>query len=535
MSDASTPIPWKHVRNVLVMFAPLWVGAMGLFGIVGVMYALLSTDIYTSRIGLVVRDEATSSSIDRMGRFPSQTELKAAQETILEMVQNPETVAAALREIGPPHGGPDPDYPSREAVDDASEAVNLLAPQGSEFGNTEVVYLQAKSTSRDRAEKYSSAMYNALATQLRHVRKLRADSIIEELTRARDLAKVSLQIAMDELATMEVQFGEDLGEMRNLRDTISGEGANRRALEELTANLQTAELELSRMQSLEAILRRGAEDASHLLIAGPDIVASQPSLQRLKDGLIDAQLRSSSLAGTLTANNPKRRAAKKTEDEIRTRLQAESDAAVRSMQPTIRLQEELVRRLQTRQAKIRQRLDSLAKYRTEYARIDSEVKNRTEQLDQAQRSLAEAEAARSAALDTNLIAKFGPAQTGERPIGPGGLTITAGASVAGLIFGLGVVFLVAPGPAGFRQGRRWSDYLTYGRRRSDQIAAVASQNPVPPQNVAPQQDRRQRPPAAEATAAEATAAEATAAEATAAEATAAEATAAGGTTAKNKV
>ncbi len=107
----SSPIPWKHVRNVLVLFLPLWGGAAILFGFLGAGYALFSSDIYLARQALVVRDEA-SSSVSRLGRFASQTELKAAQETILEMTQNPEVVAAALRQIGPPSGRPDPDWPS---------------------------------------------------------------------------------------------------------------------------------------------------------------------------------------------------------------------------------------------------------------------------------------------------------------------------------------------------------------------------------------------------------------------------------------
>ena len=92
---SSAPIPWKHIRNVLVLFAPLWLGAVAVFGLIGVSYALLAKDIYAARQPLVVRDEATRA-VDRLGRFASQTELKAAQETILEMTQNREVVAGAF-------------------------------------------------------------------------------------------------------------------------------------------------------------------------------------------------------------------------------------------------------------------------------------------------------------------------------------------------------------------------------------------------------------------------------------------------------
>ena len=76
----SAPIPWKHVRNVLVLFAPLWVGATFLFGVLGVGYALISGDMYSARQPLVVRDEATkgTASTRAEGAPPNFTHLRNA-------------------------------------------------------------------------------------------------------------------------------------------------------------------------------------------------------------------------------------------------------------------------------------------------------------------------------------------------------------------------------------------------------------------------------------------------------------------------
>lgn len=470
----ASPIPWKHVRNVLVLFAPLWGGAMLIFGIMGVGYALLSKDIYSARQPLVVRDEA-SSSVDRLGRFASQTELKAAQETILEMTQNPEVVGAALRQIGPPSGRPDPDWPSAKLIDDvASEAVNLVAPKGSEFGNTEVVYLQVKASSQDRAIAFCKAMYDNLTERLRNVRRVRADSVIMELNHARDLAALNLDQAAAKIREIEIDSGADLGELRNLNDTISGDGTNRRTLEVTEREVQTAQLELEKLESLYKLLVAGAEDPQKLLISGTDLLASQPSLLRLKEGLIDAQLASSQMAGIYTAENPKRRAALATEKEIKKRMQAETVAAIASMEPTLRLQRESLARSRARAESLRKSLDHLATIRTDYAKMDAKVKHRTELLAEAERALSDAKATRSAALSINLIAELGPPQTSTDPIGPGGMTVTLGSMMAGLIFGLGAVFLIAPGPADVRGGRRWSDYLGAGRRSSDHTGTVAT-------------------------------------------------------------
>ncbi len=484
---SSAPIPWKHIRNVLILFAPLWVGATILFGALGIGYAMFRSDSYLARQPLVVRDQA-NNSFARLGRFPSQTELKAAQETILEMTQNPEVVAAALRQIGPPPGKSDPAWPSTETIDSAARSkVNLLAPQGSEFGNTEVVYLQVQAETQQRAHAFCEAMFENLTEQLRTVRRVRADSVIEELTHNRDLASEHLDQATSRLHEMEVRFATDLGELRTLSDAISGDGTNRRTLEETNRELQTAELEFEKLQSLYQLLLAGAKNPQHLLVSGGDLLASQPSLQRLKDGLIDAQLRSSELAGSVTAEHPKLRAAIAAEEEIKQRMQQETAAVIRAMQPTVQLERERVERLRSRQTELQERLNHLALARTEYAKLDADVRHRTEALAEAERLLTEAKANRSAAVSTNLIAELGPPQVSEKPVGPSGSSVVLGSISAGMIFGLGCVFLVAPGPTTRRAGRRWSDFLGAGRRRTDQIAP----QPDPAGTVAIPNDRRQ--------------------------------------------
>ena len=154
---SAAPIPWKHIRNVLVLFAPVWVGATFLFGVAGVGYALFRQDLWAARLPIVVRDEATTA-VERLGRFASQTDLKAAQETLLEMTQNPEVVSAALQQIGSPDDSENPDWPSTKFVEGTiNSSVNLVAPKGTEFGNTEVVYLQVKGESRERTVDFCRA------------------------------------------------------------------------------------------------------------------------------------------------------------------------------------------------------------------------------------------------------------------------------------------------------------------------------------------------------------------------------------------
>ncbi|SMP54396.1 Uncharacterized protein involved in exopolysaccharide biosynthesis [Neorhodopirellula lusitana] len=465
-APTTTPIPWKHLRNVLVMFAPLWVGSAVLFGICGVGVAILSKDRWSARQPLVLRDEA-NGAVDRLGRFASQTELKAAQETILEMAQNPEVVAAALRQIGPPDGGADSSYPTSRVVDSvATECVNVVAPQGSEFGNTEMVYLTVEAETQERAGEFCGIMLDNLTAHLREVRRIRADSVIVELTHARDLARQKLDSALARMKKVEIQVGSDLGELRNLNDTISGDGANRRTMQENVRELQIAQLEMERLESLYRVLQAGSKDARHLLISGDDLLSSQPSLQRLKDGMIDAQLESSKLASVYTKEHPRRRAAITIEREIAQRMHEEAKASLRAMLPKLQLSRDRVARLREQQDTLNDKLNKLAGVRTSYSKLDAEVRALTTLLGNAEASLSEAQASRSAALSTNLLTELGPPQVGDSPEGMSGSMTALGSIMAGLVFGLGTVFLVAPGPNGPTYGRRLNDYLA-GRRSTD--------------------------------------------------------------------
>ncbi len=467
MTPKPAPIQWKHLRYILILFAPLWGGSMILCAVLGMVYAVGSRDYWTASQPMVLRDEA-NGAVDRLGRFSSQTELKAAQETTLEMARNHEVVKRALQQIGPPGGGDDPAWPSSETVSSAAKKrVNIRAPQGGEFGGSEMIYLQVEEINPARATAFCEAIYRSLSEQMRQVRRVRADSMIAELTHARDLAKRNLNEVSDRLREIEINFGGDLGELRNLSETVIGDGSNRRALDETIRELQIAELELEKLEALNKLLEQGVRNPDHLLVSGGELLSRQPSLQRLKDGLIDAQLERSQLSGRLTDENPKMRAAIATENEIRQAMQSEASSAIRAMQPVLEVERDRVERLHVKQLNHQRRLDRLAEGRTSYAKIAAEVKHRTTLLENAQGVLADAEASRSASLSTNLLARLGSVTTADSPNGMSGTTLTMGSAAAGLIFGLGAVFLVAPGPNQSRFGRRWSDMLG-GRRASDQ-------------------------------------------------------------------
>ena len=463
---SQSQVSLKHLRDLLVLYTPLWLGAAIGFGALGATYSLLRTDHYLARQPLVVRDEA-NSAVDRMGRFASASALRAAQETVLDIAHNRTVVAAAMCEIGPPNENAPADWPTVTDVDDAIEqSVNVIAPQGEEFGGTEVIYLQTKAESQQRAIDLCNAMFKNLTNHLRKVRQVRADSVIEELSYTRDLAQEKLDKVAAEMQKMESLLGEDLGDLRNLNDAISGDSATRRALENARLKMQNEEVRLRKMQSLLDLLVQGAKDPDQLLINGDDLLRSQPSLQRLKEGLIDAQLQASKLVGVYTAENPKRKAAEATEREIRHRIVQETQSVINAMQPALDVQTAETKELADQVRTMTQKLAVLAEARTTYADIDADLRNRQQQLANAEQRLSEAEANRKAALSTSLVASLGDPIGTDKPVGPGGTSITIGSVVAGLLFGLGTVFLVAPGQTNAQGGRRWSDRLMSDQGRS---------------------------------------------------------------------
>jgi len=481
MSNINQPIAWKHLRYVLILFSPLWIGSAILFAVAGLGYSMISRDYWSASQPMVLRDEATGA-VDRLGRFASQTELKAAQETILEMARNLEVVTAALKQIGSPTGKSSTNWPTAATVaSTAKRLVNVRAPRGGEFGGSDMFYLQVEQDSPERALEFCEALFDSLTQQMRQVRQVRADSLIAELTHAKALAQERLKTAADSMREIEVKFGSDLGELRNLTETINGEGANRRAVEDTIKELQIAELELEKLHSLKVFLTRGLSDPNHLLVSGADLLTRQPSLQRLKDGLIDAQLSRSKLSGNMRPDHPKIKTAEIAELAIIQAIKEEIGSVLQSMEPVLKIETERVERLTAKQDNLEGRLGRLADIRTKYSRYASEVKHRTTLLEQAERSLTDAEASRSAAVSTNLVAKLGPVTVSENPNGPSAKILAFGGGAAGMIVGLGMVFLVAPGPQQPSFGRRWSDRMRNGRSTDQPVstddANVATSSP----------------------------------------------------------
>ncbi|WP_417738619.1 hypothetical protein [Rosistilla oblonga] len=474
MSGSAAPIAWRHLFHTIRVYLPLWAGATILFAGLGYAYTRVRVDTYSASQSLVIRNEAHGEQ-DLLGRFASQTDLKAAQETVLELSNNRNVLMAALTRLDPELAELE-NGPSQDFIADARSRIIVRPPKGSEFGATEVIYLETRETTQERAEKLCNYVREALTNAMRDIRADRFSGVIQELTHSRDLAAAHRQEANKKLQALETSVGSDLGELRSLTENFAGSGNSQRVLTDLQKESQQAELELEKLRELEALLKRGQADPDQLLVSGGELLASQPTLKRLKDGYTDAQLAASSLSSLYTANHPKMRAAETAQREILDKILQEIQASIESMEPQIRIASDRVAKLQKKQDELSNRLNELAEMRTTYSNLLSDFGHRTNLLERAEASLNEAEASRQAALSIDLISPLGPVQSGDKPVGPNDTMLLMGSITAGLLFGAGMVFLVAPGSGKDNFGRRWSDYS--GSKFNAAPAAVPAAQPV---------------------------------------------------------
>jgi uncharacterized protein involved in exopolysaccharide biosynthesis len=469
----------KRIIHTLVLWSPLWGATTVIFGIFGLIYGfLLKQDQWLASQALLVREEANGASL-RLGRFDSETQMKAAQETILEVAKHHQVVSEALKAVGPEPrlftGWGASQWPSQSTIEaTASSKISMRAPKGAEFGATEVVYLDVKQPSPERALHFSRALSDALEVRLQSVRKSKADSIVAELTHARLAARDQLKLVTEDLQKFERTAGIELSDLRGMTDMIASGGGSRMHLDQLKSEIRIADIKHSELLDDLKLLQDAIADPSSLVIAPSNLVTSQPGLKRLREGYAEAQLSASQLSGKFTEVHPLLVAARTTQDSIRGRLVSELEASLGSLNQEIKTSQEKCDHLRALQAETEKKLGTLAENRAEYANVVSEVKTRTTILENVERELAEAQATAEAASSTSLISRMDKPIVSEKPIGPGKTTIAGGCTLAGLLFGVGLVFVLSPNESGKSFGRRITDM---GRRRQeDQV--VASQPPT---------------------------------------------------------
>ncbi|MCL6504199.1 MAG: hypothetical protein K6T86_16065 [Pirellulales bacterium] len=445
--------PADVARLVMIHYRRWLIPAACLTALAAV-YALLKGNTWEATQALMVRDEA-AGKLAAPGKFSGLTEMKLTQETILEVLKSRAVLAGALRDVGPPashqSGGASATsgraggrWPTVEDVAELAGQIKLVPPKGAEFGTTEILYLHVRDRSRSRALDLARALCRRLQSRLAALRHKKAQSMIAELEQQVRVARADLSQASRELGALESEVGSDLSELRVLHESTSPDSDLRRRLVELENELRQARLAHRNNEELLQLLIEAQQDASKLLATPNRLLESQPALRRLKDGLVDAQLRTASLLGSMSQRHPQVQAALAAEAEVREHLHEELEAAIRGLEVELRLSSDRSNALHAQLEALRSRLNRLAALRTPYANLVAEVRNRVRLLEEAERNLAEARASLAAAHAASQVTQVEDPHLGTQPVGPSRAMIILGGGVAGLVAGLGLLFVTLP-------------------------------------------------------------------------------------------
>ncbi len=408
-------------------------------------YAFLRPDTWQATQALIIRNEATGNS-DTPGKFRHEDEMKTLLETVLELAKSRSVLAQTLEEVGPPADRSSTEaWPSDEEIFQFSEAFKISPPKGAEFGKTEVFYLVVQDRNRRRAIALATTLCNQLEARYNQVRNVRAEGMVGELTKTVQLAQADLQASTARLKQVEQQVGSDLSELRHLAQAGGGgESDLRRKSLEMESELRKAVADERNLTALLDNLEASLADQGQLLATPNGLLESQPALRKLKEGLLDAQLRTAQLLGTMQPQHPQVIAAREAEQEIRRHLRGELIVAIRGVELDRNLATRREETLKSQLATLHERLELLAGLRAEYAGLVAEVEHRTKVLEGAQRQLVDARASQSSALTANLISRLDAPTTGPRPIGPGRSILLLAGLAGGPIFGLAILLISLP-------------------------------------------------------------------------------------------
>jgi uncharacterized protein involved in exopolysaccharide biosynthesis len=455
----------------------LWLAPAAIAVVLASCYLLVRSPRWEATQALYVREGATVDH-RRPGSFSDLAEMKTMQETILELARTDGVLRAALVQVGPPEGYSQPaDWPTKKDIAAVRNKLKITPPGGAEFGKTEVFYLQAEDRERQRAVALVAAICGQLEHRFRDLRQEKAESMINELRRTESLAEAELRSATQELATLEASVGIDLGELRMLLSSASANSDLRQKVVEIEDEVRGYEAKQRQGEQLLAMLISARNDPGRLLASPNALLESQPGLRRLKEGLIDAQLRTSQLLGTRSGEHPLVASAKASEQEIGENLHTELEIAIRGLQVELAMSAERLQSLGARRGELQGRLQELAGLRARYAALVATAENRTALLEEARADVAEAHANRAASASVSLLSRIDQADTGIYPIGPSKKVIVLAAALAGLLVGLGLVFLTtAPGYAD--QARLLGDDQAAQKAAPDAQRGLSLKRPV---------------------------------------------------------
>lgn len=445
MNDNSTtaiaPLTPQDCWRLFIEHRRIWLFATGICFVVALLYALFMTRNWEAVQGLVVRDEASSQSVKQPGKFADLYEMRTFQETILEVAKSRQVLSATLKAVAASESDEVPAEPSAEAIEILRKRMSMLPPNGAEFGKTEIFYLSVKDPDRQRALRLVEELCTQLSSRLGQLRAERSRGLISEIEKQVELASQNHEQENAKLIAFETEVGADLGELRLLHSATGGQSDLRQQTVEMENETRLNESRLRQAEELLVVLKVAQHDPTQLVALPSTLLSFQPTLQRLKDGLVDAQLRSSRLGGMRTADHPHVKAAVESVASIREELHSELNVAIKGLEIEIDMSRNRQNMLHKQLAGLQHRLSHLAELRAEYSSRVATVENSRAVLSQARKQLSEVSAKQVAAQSALLVTPFDTADTGPNQVGIGRASVLGLGTMGGFVLGMGWLFL----------------------------------------------------------------------------------------------
>lgn len=430
---------------VLLRFRLVLIGSIAVFGLGGILFALMTPKAYQANQLFLIRDEASG------GKFQSLEWLKSAQETVQEVAKHSDVLRLALKEVGPEYPswfGSEEGFPSQTDIEKLRDNVWVSAPGGNEVGKTEMVRLNVKAPTPERALKLLQHISNGMGRQMRLIRAERAGNIEAGRLAAVESARRQSEEITTEVIEMERGLGEDLIELRAMLDDKS---ASDSAL--LKPLLLSLDAELLKESNLHAKVQQdmkffqdGLENVANLLGFPNELLEQYQTLRDLKTGLVAAQIQMTEVKSRYEPWNVNYTRAEQRLSTLENQIRNELNVSIGIAKSSLGFLEGKIEALKgQRETRVAQ-LTRLAGLRAPYQNLVATQAAATNNLKQAQDELAQARAARLSAAETDLLTPMEEPIAGTRNVGSSRTLIVLGSGVCGIFVGLGLVMLLSAQP-----------------------------------------------------------------------------------------
>ena len=398
-------------------------------------YATLGPKQWRATQVFHLRDEMIGRQ-NRPGHFNSLDDMKTEQETILEIARSPNVVRRCLQTIKPASS------PSDRDVEETQSAIQISSSNGAELGKTELIRLSVVDQTPEKAREFCQQLSAEMETELRIVRFNRACSMLAELSKATESAQAALNEVASQIEEFEMKLGPDLGDLRNLIEPTGGDNLLYRNMNQIHTELRAAQLNLETVSLQRKLLQESFDDVNSLVATPNELLNLQPALRRLKDGLVDAQLKLANLRGEYNDNHPKVVNAIDAVNGIKVALREELGLAIRGLEDQIQILEANVAQLTKLSSEASARLQKLTEQRVVYDQLNEEFKRRDKVLRDAQTEAAQTESIKVASQSVDLLTRVNDVQVSSRPEGMTKRTLVGSTTMLGLFIGLGLIMLL---------------------------------------------------------------------------------------------